>query len=1491
MDRLTAEQALAALSFLSFQSSEGEDGPNQLETPQEDQPTPASDTEIDLDYQRQLQALIPDWIPEEEEDEKEIDTASDSVSHNPTPSSAHLSWLERCPPDVSALVLSHLDLPELAHVSLVSRTLHQACRTDALWRRKFLSRWNFVPSQNYYQAYQQAYGHVHDLWVTHDNCVPPDDGDAPGRCCIPSPQSPSYTRNLTTDNEWNKYCPTCRYAPLSKERLPRLVQQALETERSFQQPQNNVKDPVQETEVEAAAHALLLKEQNVEMTSPSNAIFATTRYAIAKWCRRHLPLERFLCRPLHTRRVACARRAFAAAATFYRTLSTQQYEADALHFLTDVLFFNVGTSPSSLTQEAVEESEQLRKDVYGEENDRQPRGSTHSVAALDPIVEISHHSWHMIQLTNPDFVRPLTFRIFIQRADCFTAFPSEGYLEPGQTCQVCLGVRNLGTVLCRAFEALNVQREEVDPFWAEVYTTEAHLPYAPFAIRYMFCPTEPCIPPSFTSRGGVQQAPSLRPAATAQAAASKTKDVVSYLWEHVATEACVRTLYLSAHVHSHYTLDDFVRDTLQPFDIRVNRADSWGPKPWHTVVDPPVYVGPNLLHKDAKLFDRISNLRLEVELSDAGEAARTEKGCLGCGRDWGQRSEQLGRSHLLQTLISAVHESQQHVQLHNLVLILRHVYTCVYRKSQQDDSLDMDRASEILYVLHSTLLEKRAHPLMSSTHQRLLLRLESVIDELYDVIQIRIVESELPAIAAAERGRGWEPWRNVGVYPYVTCSDSIFGKKVDIEIPAEVDLPLTPIVKDELDYLDAFRYLCHSPGLYSLGQQQDPNHTDVIAPADNRFYGLSYDQDRPRGSDIFMDSNALALATALALIHDPRSLIVHGMYHLVPPPGTISRRPALTNDLFLRQNDRDEPDLMERASVLVKMWKRCRLEKYPRPKLPSLPPRFGCQSTCLLSTDLDHDSHALLHVMARPQMECYLLRHSSFRHFIRNIPPPGVGQFSLRDLQDELNTDVASQLVPARAFIESLQDGATENITADDIESAETVNEEEPPVGADNVNQNGFNPLAGLQGRGPRVIRLLWLLSAQFGWAVDESYGAGSVIVDRRILIASQWVSNSLMVLPLLYTLLARYVQWIASKPIDYHLDGLPFHLETEMRYLTAREAGSVSILVLLLWLKMGRYAERRICRSLERSMRDHLSPPVSSSSVGKQGIISKIIASCVLAFQRVWDLSCPLFLQRRVFTPRWNRRSDTDVMKHFASWRSRDLREHRSVFQAKGGRGVPSYGACKENGGLPVGLGEESSAYKFVTGLLVSLGSFLASSPHFLLNVMTVFSCSLALGMSVSLQSVEMGRGTTNSSNPKSLIEHFSLNTVILFFVLVGQLVGSSGGLLFLAEFVVTTVSLALGGAGTISASAMESWGCFFCLSSTAFWGYLFARVGIADGIRHKRRGPSLVVLCTCLVVLWGLWFFTLGLIKWDLPPSLMLVSPVADPRIDRTTIKRRLQ
>jgi hypothetical protein len=1061
--------------------------------------------------------------------------------------------------------------------------------------------------------------------------------------------------------------------------LPLIVQQAVDRDLTF----NKDEDPVDEAEVTAAAHVLLLQEDDTTLTSHARAIFATTQYAIAKWCRnvRDLP-------PLsqHHRR---ARQAFSSAATFHRRVQTGQYRCDALNFLTDVLFFSMVDSHLHQTNQALEEKEHLRRDIYSTDDVTSP-GDANTVSTLGPHMETSHHSWHIVRFSNPDYVRPIMFRIFVQRQDCFTVFPSEGLLKPGQTCHIVLGVRLLGSLLSEAFEALNVQREEVDPFLADVYAHEAHLPYAPFAIRYTFAPVVPCIPPSFTSRGGAKSAQSLARPSLTHAATSKYKHVGEYLWENVATEATVRTLYLSAHVHANYRFQDFQQATLCPFDIQVRASDKWGSRT-SSMLDPLVYVAPNLLEKDPAVYETLANMRLELELSDAGHAYRTEKKCQACACDWGARSEELGRAYILQRLACDIRERQKHLHMRNLVTIIRHLYAIVHIRGATVSSTDLQQVNGLLYVLHGVLIQKRADPIINRAQRQVLLQLECVVDDLCRTVQERLMMDEKDSVASAGVDEGeaeaarshdhevslenvemeGKPWRNVGVYKFRKCTDSVYGHEVALP-PIECTLSFAPMLKDELGYLDGFRYLCHSPGIYCLGQQQDPNHEDpkILPIFDIKSSPISrviQRERRARNADLFMNNHTLSFACALSMIHDPRSLLVHGLYDRVFYPGTIGRRPKLPPSVFHRVTPapRDTDALIERSSLLVKKWKSQNLKRrtvtpfYRSHETSTGLVRNNFMQLCLQHGELDVDSHALIHLSYDECQEQGLHHVTSLDNYVQNVPPPGVGRFSLSSVKPP--EDPSSEQFEVLPLYMGSSDSrlathATIGADADWLvrgpgeahDGANGVGERRQQADG---HQNGRpQPFVG----GPRLVNLLWLMSAHFGWTVDDTQGAGSVLVDRKILIASQWVSNSLMAMPLLWTLLARYVKRIAPRPIEYYLDGLPYEVDNEMRYLTARECGSAAVLVLLVWLMMGRYAERRISRSFERSMMEHL------SNKQKARFLPRTAYGVSIWYQRQWDRISPLFLQRLVFSPRWNRRSETQVRNHVIAWRSKDLREHR---------------------------------------------------------------------------------------------------------------------------------------------------------------------------------------------------------------------------------------
>ena len=99
----------------------------------------------------------------------------------------------------------------------------------------------------------------------------------------------------------------------------------------------------------------------------------------------------------------------------------------------------------------------------------------------------------------------------------------------------------------------------------------------------------------------------------------------------------------------------------------------------------------------------------------------------------------------------------------------------------------------------------------------------------------------------------------------------------------------------------------------------------------------------------------------------------------------------------------------------------------------------------------------------------------------------------------------------------------------------------------------------------------------------------------------------------------------------------------------------------------------------------------------------------------------------------------------------------------------------------------------------------------------------------------------------------------------------------MFLAEFIVKTLSLLLGGAATISAFSFESWGCFFALSMAAIVGYLIGRVALTDGIRNKRGGFSSFLLFHSILLLLGFWV-VIFLPAWDTPASVVILHTKTD-------------
>ncbi len=120
---------------------------------------------------------------------------------------------------------------------------------------------------------------------------------------------------------------------------------------------------------------------------------------------------------------------------------------------------------------------------------------------------------------------------------------------------------------------------------------------------------------------------------------------------------------------------------------------------------------------------------------------------------------------------------------------------------------------------------------------------------------------------------------------------------------------------------------------------------------------------------------------------------------------------------------------------------------------------------------------------------------------------------------------------------------------------------------------------------------------------------------------------------------------------------------------------------------------------------------------------------------------------------------------------------------------------------------------------------------------------------------------------------DNIRLNVAVIIFFLIGQLVGSSGGLQFLAEFVVTAVGFLLGGCSTVSSNGLENWFCFFCLSSIAFWGYLFARVGVSSCVRKKAACSASSLLLFSFLLMVSIWMTSIASYDLDFPTSAMII------------------
>jgi len=1498
------------------------------------------------------------------------------------------SQMESLSIDVLGNLLSFLNLTDVNAVSLTSHRLCFAARSNTLWKLLFERRWNTSDTmaskalawrgQNWYHSYQAAYNNPDDLWIVHWNCTYPQDGLVPGRCCIyDMPETHAATNQneegTTQMSNLEDLCPPCRFFPRHPLQHAPYVPEEVEKENS-----SNSNAPLNKTDQMARSTTAMIRDfcNQQEIINSSNNNIASSSY-----------------------QPRTAERAFAQSSTFHRILDTRQYAAAApghcnsnhhstssarnastttsgessstivpsqqahLMPLKDLLFFNVTEEPLS-TQFGMAELEHLRQERQCQQEWEQRTPSTRAsrVASVvdgprtefwKPAFETAHHSWHQALVMNPEFVRPIVFRISVQRPDCFTVFPSEGYLEPGQSAIITFGVRPLGSLVATAFDTLNAQRMDGTPEWMQrVYNEEGPLPMVPFLVRYKYSSVIPCIPargyisPHLPQArhhdddgggdgdGGGGQMDSANQGNGRETSIrddTETHDsypnVADVCWHHkqmldfhwsggnsttVAVEAQeIRSICLSAHVNASYPFAQFSADTLTPFDLVVDSQEC----NYRSVVSSPL--SHDLYHDEApmlyfaapqlyefyqrSIYPHLQRVRLETEVSHAGHVFRSHrKKCPSCRRtSWGARLEEMGQAFVRAKLEHWLWQRRQEVLLKNCITMIRAVYeghddmtslqsAAGQRESTEENEdnapavesvLSYARVLQVLYVATRMLLRYRSAPYIGKRIRNILTKHEIVADGLYGMFSLHLSQNP------ASRYRLSVPWRHSGIYRYQRCTDSIFHPSKSL---AEGREQWVEHLKDEPAFMEEFRRLVQTPGRFNVGPQEDINHLGEIAPSKENKMAIQ----RGHTTDMFMDNPIRSLQIALITVVNPRSVVNHGIYDRIYYPGKVVRRPRF-------------PQLHESVTSM------------------GSPSRYSSREVYSQLQDT-----LCLNGLMPPSTESIDLP-ISMRRYLRNIPPMGMGRFPLciddgnctmmqsqenhepstthnseqerepnligdtesksdafpestyQDTQNDAGKDVCRRfdflatprLIPVRTPILQNEDTTGKKL----YESTQTRSSSDPNrtnlrsdmARADGrVNDHGDAPLDRrplLHGPGPRLFNMLWSISAHLGWSVDDpGQTAASVVVDRRLLIGLQWLSVTLMAAPLVCTLVARCVYWIPCKPVDYRLEDLPYPLTSELRFISERECGWLAVLLVTFWLFLGRWTERWTSRDFTRAMMEHISKPVKGSST--------LFSRLMLWYNRKWDSICPLFLQRFTYMAPWNGRRMDDLMKHIAFWRSLDLREHNAFLPATIGRGIMFWNDRWRE--LDV---KDEKPRKLLCATVAAAGSFSSSSPFFWMNLLTVFSCSISLGLSMSLRSLECGMSGAAFGSVGSLMQSLNLTTLVILSFLLGQLLGSSGGVLFLAEFVVTSISFILGGAGTISASSVESWTCFFFLSSTAFWGYLFGRVALMDAIlRQKLLVKSSLFTITLLFASLGIalaFWVLLFLWRWDVPVSLMIL------------------
>jgi len=1086
--------------------------------------------------------------------------------------------------------------------------------------------------------------------------------------------------------------------------------------------------------------------------------------------------------------------AFQGAATFCRPLDTEQYSVSGLNFMTDALFFSAYTSEERGSQQVGGHEYELFADVYGDnyqvglQNDMGGIGSKSTLFRHGPQHENGVLTWHMARLTNPDYIRHISFKVNIQRPDCFQVFPSEGFLRPGETSHVYFCVRSLGALVNVGMDEIDVFREEVDVFSSKVYKTEGMLPWTPFLVRYIMCPAPPYLPRGYNARK------------------SRGLNVVDYMWANIPPNE-IRTIHIAGHVNTAYGYDEFQQATLMPFDLHADGICTDN-------LFYSTFLSPNLEMKDKSLRNRVRWVDFDLRENHPGIVHQTEKECVDCGRGWNAYCEELGRVYCLEKMACDVFSTLYKEELHfnsKYLELLMNKFDDIERKKNHlmtkaiGDEMRMHDIQMQTYEayasfqckcieFHSILMKRRANRNVTKYEKNTIRAYEETLIELY-----RMAQENSVSFAATVGNEHlmkemdmFHPWIYDGVYQYSRSSEGAISCLDEEKY------------KREPDYLARFRLFQHSPGFWSLIQ------------------GNLNELNSGMHSDLPMGSNWEALKSALSLLHDPKGLIANGIFVHYVDAGLV-RRPITRNTSALYAPSRSIPSisgkLVDEAKYTINRWYLSQRKFGDMPSLSDETAPFSVMITPM--NDIDKEGHAL--VCFVDSQGLYPMQFpSSSMNYLCGVSSPGIGRFSVSALDHSTNSIIS--------FYDQQLDSNNERympFSEYDTDGPENM----PAVGImPRIDRHQVQVRNGLR----RRTNFLWILAAYFGWSVDDT---NVPVVDRRILVAAQWMSNVFLIMPTLLSLMMRWFMVIPNTPIERHLEML-IYLAPRQREacMSTGRCGAGVIFLIICFFVLGRHSERKIAaRSYERDLEER-----AIFSVKGTGLSSKW---CTL-LARIWDFACPASLQQLTFIPSWNRTPIALRKRRIAIERNKEANKYFSMlFDVK--RGFRNRLFPKK---FLDNFGETWS--KWLVGGTTFVFTFNSSTPHFWLNLLSIFYAGVACGISLSINTIETGRGC-NASNLLEFVHERNIFSIISVLSLAGQIVGGSGGLLFLAEVLGTAVLILVGGGiAATSTGTADSWFRFLVFSLVGFWGYITARVGIVDGIRrHCLTWPSRCLIFSIIV------------------------------------------